>query len=317
MTANTRPRVGVIGTGAIGGFYGAMLARAGFDVHFLLRSEYAAVRDNGLLINSLVHGTLHVPQVQAYQNVADMPACELILVGAKTTSNHELAPLINQLAAPNAKVLLLQNGYGAEEALRPVLNQSLHLLGGLCFICIHRAAPGVIEHQAQGMVNVGYHSGPSDAAGQLAISAEIAGYFTEAGVGSNAIADLEHGRWHKLVWNMPFNGLSALLDASTHTLIGQADTHALLKDLMQEVILGAKACGHEMPAQIVDLMLAGTLKIPDYLPSMYHDFKYQRAMELDSMYVQPLAAAKARGQALPKLEMLYQSLQFLQARNGA
>ena len=68
------PRIGIIGTGAIGGFYGVMLARAGFDVHFLLRSEYAAVSEHGLHLNSTLHGKLHLHPVQAYARAADMPA---------------------------------------------------------------------------------------------------------------------------------------------------------------------------------------------------------------------------------------------------
>ncbi|MCE6984913.1 2-dehydropantoate 2-reductase, partial [Pseudomonas frederiksbergensis] len=74
--------------------------------------------------------------VLAYAEAADMPPCDWLLVGAKTTSNAELAPLIAQVAAPDAKVVLLQNGLGVEEQLRPLLPADLHLLGGLCFICV-------------------------------------------------------------------------------------------------------------------------------------------------------------------------------------
>ncbi len=155
-------RIGVIGTGAIGGFYGLMLAHAGHDVHFLLRSEFEAVNRAGLSLNSAVHGFRRLAPVQAYHSAQDMPPCDWLLVGAKTTGNDELAPLIRAAAAPGAKVLLLQNGLGVEERLRPLLPESLHLLGGLCFICVHRGEPGVIEHQAYGGVNLGYHSGPAD-----------------------------------------------------------------------------------------------------------------------------------------------------------
>lgn len=110
------PRIGIIGTGAIGGFYGLMLARAGFDVHFLLRSEYAAVSERGLQLNSSVHGALSLHPVQAYANAADMPPCDWLLVGTKTTGNVELAPTIAQVAAPDAKVVLLQNGLGSRTA---------------------------------------------------------------------------------------------------------------------------------------------------------------------------------------------------------
>ena len=83
MSEQRQPRIGVIGTGAIGGFYGLMLARAGFEVHFLLRSEYAAVKRDGLRINSVVHGELVLPVVNAWQDVVDMPACDWLLVAPR------------------------------------------------------------------------------------------------------------------------------------------------------------------------------------------------------------------------------------------
>lgn len=108
-------RIGIIGSGAIGGFYGLMLAKAGFDVHFLLRSEYPAVCEHGLSLDSAEHGTLQL-KVQAYARAADMPPCDWLLIGAKATSNDHLAPLIVQAAAPGAKVVLLQNGLGSRSS---------------------------------------------------------------------------------------------------------------------------------------------------------------------------------------------------------
>ena len=123
-----------------------MLARAGFDVHFLLRSEFSAVAEHGLQVDSAPHGALKLNPVQAYSNAEDMPPCDWLLVGAKTTSNADLAPAILQAAAPNAKVLLLQNGLDVEDSLRALLPDSLHVLGGLCYICVHREAPVSYTH---------------------------------------------------------------------------------------------------------------------------------------------------------------------------
>ena len=314
MPDSQRPRIGIVGTGAIGGFYGLMLARAGHDVHFLLRSEYAAVVEHGLQLNSAVHGHLHLQPVQAWRSADEMPACDWLLVGAKTTSNAELAPVIARLAAPGAKVVLLQNGLGVEEQLRPLLPDSLHLLGGLCFICTHRAAPGVIEHQSLGAVNLGYHSGPAAShEARQALVEEGAELFHSAGLESTAMADLQQARWQKLVWNVPYNGLSVLLDAGTTRLMASADSRGLVLDLMQEVVQGAAACGHVLPEGYADKLLAVTERMPDYLPSMYHDFKHKRPLELQAIYAAPLAAAAAAGCELPKMRMLYQALCFLDA----
>ncbi len=314
MSASPRPRIGIIGTGAIGGYYGLMLARAGFEVHFLLRSEYAAVAREGLRVRHAQLGELHLPQVNAWCEAAAMPACDWLLVGAKSTANAELAPLIVQAAAADAKVVLLQNGLGVEEALRPLLPDSLHLLGGLCFICAHREAPGVVVHQSQGVCNLGYHSGPADEAQRLALLEQGVAWLREAGIESAPIADLAQARWQKLVWNVPYNGLSALLGASTRPLMAQADSRALLLTLMEEVVAAAEAAGAPLPANYPQKLLAYTDRMPDYLPSMYHDFAQRRPAELQAVYAAPLAAAAALGVEMPRVRMLYQALSFLQVR---
>ena len=313
MGAVRKPRVGIIGTGAIGGFYGVMLARAGFDVHFLLRSEFSTVAEQGLRLNSAQHGALTLDPVQAYASAEQMPPCDWLLVGAKTTSNLQLAPAIVQAAAPDAKVLLLQNGLDVEDELRAVLPDSLHLLGGLCFICVHRAGPGQIEHQALGAVNLGYHSGPAAADPTLsgAIVEEGAGLFREAGIDSQAMGNLHQARWQKLVWNVPYNGLSVLLRASTTPLMADPDCRQLIQDLMQEVLQGAAACGHVIPQAYAQQLFKSTELMPDYWPSMYHDFLHQRPLELAAIYAAPLAAARAAGCELPKLRALYQALSFI------
>ncbi|HSC84102.1 MAG TPA: putative 2-dehydropantoate 2-reductase [Pseudomonas sp.] len=315
MQERKSPRIGIIGTGAIGGFYGLMLARAGFDVHFLLRSEYDAVVENGLQLNSAVYGSLHLQPVQAWASVEQIPPCDWLLVGTKTTSNAELAPLLSKAAAPGAKVVLLQNGLAVEEQLRPSLPDSLHLLGGLCFICIHRSAPGVIEHQALGAVNLGYHSGPvTSAQERQSVVDEGAALLQAAGLESVAMPNLESARWQKLVWNVPYNGLSVLLNSGTRGLMDNADSRALILALMLEVGQGAAACGHVMPDGYAEKLLLATERMPDYLPSMYHDFAQHRPLELQAIYAAPLAAAAAAGRELPKMRALYQALRFLDRR---
>ncbi|MGZ7457071.1 putative 2-dehydropantoate 2-reductase [Pseudomonas sp. Ma2-10] len=316
MGAVAKPTIGIIGTGAIGGFYGLMLARAGFDVHFLLRSEFSAVAEHGLKLDSAEHGTLTLNPVQAYSTAEDMPPCDWLLVGAKTTSNAQLAPTIIQAAAPDAKVLLMQNGLDVEDSLRALLPDSLHVLGGLCYICVHREGPGVITHQALGAVNVGYHSGPAaDEPARMAIVEEGAGLFRTAGIDSQAMANLDQARWQKLVWNIPYNGLSVLLGASTTPLMADTDSRKLIKALMAEVVQGAIACGHDVPVGYADHLFMVTEKMPDYWSSMYHDFLHKRPLELDAIYARPLAAAKAAGCELPRIEALYRSLSFIDRRN--
>jgi 2-dehydropantoate 2-reductase len=311
----TKPRIGIIGTGAIGGFYGVMLARAGFDVHFLLRSEFDAVARNGLTVDSQVHGLLKLDKVQAYASAADMPPCDWLLIGAKTTGNGGVASAIVQAAAPDAKVLLLQNGLGVEDALRTVLPDALHLLGGLCFVCVHRTGPGQITHQAFGAVNIGYHSGPTNAPSSKHWVEQGASLFHQAGIDSVAMDNLDQARWQKLVWNVPYNGLSVLLNASTTPLMADDDSRALIQGLMAEVVQGAQTCGHVLPEGYAEHLLKVTGHMPDYRPSMFHDFTERRPLELDAIYARPLATALAAGCDMPKVRALYHALAFIDRNN--
>ena len=122
--------------------------------------------------------------------------------------------------------------------------------------------------------------------------------------------NLHQARWQKLVWNVPYNGLSVLLGASTTPLMADADSRELIKALMAEVVQGAIACGHDIPAGYAEHLFMVTEKMPDYWPSMYHDFLHKRPLELAAIYARPLAAAKAAGCEMPLIEALYRSLGF-------
>ena len=308
-------RVAVVGAGAIGGFYGLMLARAGHEVHFVVRGDYKAIQENGMRLVSESEGDFQLSPVSVYRDVAELPPCELLLIATKTTSNAELAPQLARVAAPGCAVVLLQNGFGVEDVFRQHLDPSVHLLGGLCIVSVHRDGPGIIHHFGLGALNVGYHSGPRD--GQSALEQMIESTFHEAGIELSIMPDITTARWQKLMMNIPFSGLTVLLDSGTRPLMIHPDTRALVRQLMEEVEVAAAACGHPLPAGYLDEAWAKTDGQPDYQSSMQIDFKAGRALELDSIYAAPLAAAAAAGGAMPKVEMLYQALRFLDQRNRA
>ena len=104
-------RYAIIGTGAIGGYYGAKLAEAGHEVHFLFHSEYDAVVKNGLQVNS-VNGDIHLSNVNAYNDVTKMPKCDAVIVAMKTTSERLLTEMLPHVCADGAVVSLFQNGLG-------------------------------------------------------------------------------------------------------------------------------------------------------------------------------------------------------------
>ena len=111
-------KISIIGTGAIGGYYGMMLANAGHDVHFLLRSDYEYVKAHGLQLQSKMHDNIDLPKVNAYQKATDMPKSDIVLVALKTVQNKDVLPeILPHITDENSLVILIQNGLGMEEDL--------------------------------------------------------------------------------------------------------------------------------------------------------------------------------------------------------
>ena len=294
----------IIGTGAIGGFYGARLDKAGFEVHFLLHTDYQYVVDHGLTIDSC-DGNFTLPSPKVYDSTSNMPQCDVVIVALKTTQNHLLPSLLPPLLKPDTIILLIQNGIGVEADVQQLF-PSQPIAAGMAFICSAKAGPGHINHQFYGNINIGNYSCHNPQRyGQMLAD------FRAAGIGAADVEYLE-ARWKKAVWNMPFNGMTVALNTTTNRLLSCESTHRLIYDQMLEVIGAAQALGvKNLDTRFADKMIANTIKMPPYSPSMKLDFDFHRPMEINYLYTRPIAEARAAGFAMPKLEMLEAELQFI------
>lgn len=307
-----RHRYAIIGTGAVGGYYGGLLAHAGHEVHFLCHRDADHVRRHGLRVDSPRGGFVIGPDhVHAYSHAADMPACDVTVVCLKTTQNHLLPQLLPPVTGTRGVVLTLQNGLGVETAAAAVVGDD-RVLGGLSFVCCRKAGPGHVVHEDYGQVRLGEHATHGVTERLASVTADWAG----AGIDVEAVEDLVAARWHKLVWNVPFNGLSVVLDTTTDRLMADASSYSLCEALMREVQAGAAACGKTISDGFIRKMLDDTRKMTPYAPSMKQDWDARRPMELDALYAAPLAAAAASGVALPRLATLHALLRHLEAKVG-
>lgn len=231
----------IIGSGAVGALYGAWLAREGFDVHFLARSDYEHIRDHGLIIDS-VKGNFVLPHVKVYADASAMPRCDVVAITLKTTANGILPEALPQVLKEGGIVLVMQNGLGFEEKAAAIVGPD-HVLGVLCFVCSNKAGPGHVRHLDFGHITIGHYTGSGAPSGITEDMKNIADDFTKAGVSVSLAPDLGVARWKKLVWNVPYNGLSVALGATTDSLMKNPHSRGLVKRLMQEVCQGAQACG--------------------------------------------------------------------------
>lgn len=304
----------VLGTGALGGFYGARLQQIGSEVHFLLHSDYEQVSQHGLRIES-PDGNFTLPQVYAYRDVAEMPRCDVVMVALKTTQNHLLSRLLPSVVKEDGAVLVLQNGLGIEPAVAEIVGDD-RVIGGLCFLCSNKIAPGHIHHLDYKKITLGEYRSNYAPAGISDRMQQIAQDFEQAGIPIELAEDLLTARWKKLVWNIPFNGLSVVLDAETDAMMADAAVRSIAQALMQEVLQGATACGRAINSNFIDAMLDHTAQMKPYRTSMKLDYDSGRPLELEAIFGNPLRMAAQNGVELSRIGMLYRQLVFLDRRRS-
>jgi 2-dehydropantoate 2-reductase len=297
-----RPTVAIVGAGAVGGYYGARLAQHGHDVHFLLHSEYETVRTRGWRIKSCV-GDFDLPHVHAYNDPARMPRADLVIVALKTTSESLYEPLVAPLLKDNTAIFSLQNGLGPDEKFAALFGAN-RVLGGLAFVCLNRGEPGVIHHLDHGMIRFGEFTG-----GPSARADSLARMMRNSQITCEILENLHAGRWEKLIWNVPFNGMGAALDLTTDRLIASPEGRALLGALMREVIAAAAAHGitfQKSADEIVEGQIRATGTMGAYRSSMQIDRQEGRPLEVEAILGEPLRRARARGLPMPELGRLYE-----------
>jgi 2-dehydropantoate 2-reductase len=317
----------VIGTGAVGGFYGGLLAASGNEVHFLVRSDYETCRTEGLRVFSPL-GNFRIYPFDTIDSEAKYRAhftndpkllptdSDCVIVAIKSTENESLPALLQNFKGKNATVLLIQNGLGQENHIHVQLPTANKVLGGLAFLCSVKEAPGVIRHIDYGDLTLA-ESIVGQKPADIDIELERIGKaFRKAKISVTIESDLILARWQKLIWNIPFNGLSVLLNATTDEIVTSPHSLALVRELMKEVQLAAASDGKTITDAFIEERIQRTFHMKPYAPSMKLDFDQGRPMELEAIYRDPILRAEINGAEVPKIKFLYQALAFLDQRNS-
>lgn len=300
-------RIAVVGAGAIGCYYGAKLAYFGRDVHFLMRSEVAEIRRFGIRIRGKGEN-LRLAKVKYQASTEEIGPCDLVLVAVKATSNGDLLKLIPPLLHQKTVLLTLQNGFGNEEFLAENFGAP-RVLGGLCFVCLNRVSPGVIELYDPGRVAIGEYNGCPEPR-----THDVAWEFKRCGVVCAVVENLALERWRKLVWNIPFNGLSVVAGMDTGAILSDEHLRSECLALMDEVIAAANRCGFPLPAAAALEQVKRTEAMGAYKPSTLIDFEVGRPLEVEAIWGEPLRRAAAAGAVTPRLQELYEKLKTIDSQ---
>lgn len=293
-------RIGIIGSGALGLFYGALLQRSDHDVHFLLRRDYQAITSSGLKVFS-PRGDFHLQHVQGYRNSEQIGPVDLVLIGLKAHANEALIELVRPLVAANTTILTLQNGLGNEDLLATAFAPE-QILGGVAFLCCNRGEPGKVHHLDQGAIRIANFAKSTNPN-----SSALAETFNRAGIPCEVCPDLLRIRWEKLVWNIPFNGLCALTGLATDRLLACPETLQLVEAMMLEVIAAAnrQELTERLDDAIIGRLFSATSGMGAYRPSMMIDRQQRSPLELKAIYGIPLERAASKDTPMPRVAMLH------------
>lgn len=296
--------IAVIGAGAVGCYYGALLARAGHDVRFLMRRDLEAVRKRGLAIRSPL-GDFSLANVAAFATPAEIGTVDWVICSLKTTSLGESRELVEPCLGPRTRIVALMNGLGIEDAF--AWAGAERVFGAMAFVCINRGEPGVVHHLEYGRLSIGHML---DDAGQ---SEELRVLLAGAGMEVVVAPNLRFARWEKLAWNVPFNGLSVAGGGiGTQLILDDVPLRALAERAMRELItvgnadLAAAGSAARIDEEdLVARMFAQTATMGDYRTSMALDFVAGRPLEMETILGNPARRARELSVAAPTMEALY------------
>jgi 2-dehydropantoate 2-reductase len=279
----------------------------------LARSDATELQANGIRLEMIDSETSQLKEkftapIECVRRKADeIAATDCVVIAAKSTVNHELIESLKSIVEPGHTVLLsLQNGLGNAEFFAQYFPEN-PILAGLCFVCVNRTKPGVVENYHAGRVEIGSLGDRWPGAAKAAVEV-----FKESGVVTSHADKLDSALWRKLCWNIPFNGLSiAAGGIATDKILAQADLVARAQALMEEVRAVASLTGHSIPDEFIEGQFSVTRKMGAYKPSSLIDYLAGKPVEIESIWGEPLRRGQALGSDMPELAKLYSELKTL------
>jgi 2-dehydropantoate 2-reductase len=274
--ADAWPKVAVVGAGAVGGYFGGMLARAGAPVVMIGRAPFVeVVTKNGLLLD-----TLHFREsirVQAATELEAARGAEVVLFCVKTTDTAATARDLAPLLSPQAIIISMQNGVDNAEQIRAA--SGIDALGAVVYVAASVPQPGTVKHVGRGDLVIGPHNATTE---------RIAALFEPAKVPCRISDNIEGELWTKLTWNCALNAISALGRAKYGQIAASEDARKLVAEIVDEVLAVARAANIHPPGlEDPKAALAGAIKVAgqmsEALSSTAQDMLRNKRTEIDSL----------------------------------
>lgn len=292
-------KIAVFGVGAVGGFYGALLARAGHEVHFVTRSAHLdTLRTKGLRLDSRRLGDIVIDPVSATDRPADIGPSSVVLVCVKAHQTQEILDDLAPLVGDDTIIVPMQNGVESDEVLAARFGRH-RVAAAVVYVGATLVGPGLVRHVANGSIVVGARPG-FDASRLPELRETLARAFPV-----EISNDIQRERWLKLVWNASVNPVSAIAQRSPRDLVVNSESRELLRSVMHEVIAVARAQGIELPDSIPDDYFAWMKTAPEVRSSMQVHRERGASMETDALVGVVIRKGRELGVPTPLSRALY------------
>ena len=269
-------KIAMMGSGGVGGYFGARLAGGGADVHFVARGRHlAAMRANGLAIEG-GSAPLHLPKVDATDTPADIGVCDVVILGVKLWDTESAIEQIRPLVGAHTTIISFQNGVLKDEYLKRAFPAS-QLMGGVVYIATAIDRPGVIAKTgALERMVFGEFDGAASARAAALLAAARAG-----GIAAELSADIRREIWQKFVFLVGLSGTTTTMRSRVGPIRANPQTRAFLLDVMREVVAVGRAHGVNLPADYAEERLAFADGVAaDMTSSMHHDLERGNPLEV-------------------------------------
>ncbi|MGE8321017.1 MAG: ketopantoate reductase family protein [Comamonas sp.] len=286
--AAARLRVAVMGAGAVGCYFGALLARAGHAVTLIARPAHVqAIAEHGLRLQTATEDS-YVPLAASTEASAAQGA-ELVLLCVKSTATEDAARQLRPHLAPGALVLTLQNGVDNDERVRAVLGPAQPVAAAVVYVATAMAGPGHVRHFGRGELVIAPSPASERAARELG----------EAGIPTRVSGEVRGELWAKLVINCAYNALSALVQQPYGWLVQQPGCSEVIADLVAECLAVARADGVQLPGDIHAAVRAIAETMPGQRSSTAQDLALAKPTEIEHLNGYVVRRGAALGMATP------------------
>lgn len=301
MFNNRKLKVLVFGAGGVGAYFGGRLAQSEkAEVSVVCRSDYMSVMEHGYQIKSIAGNFDFMPAGVYHSAEERKDETDLIIVATKVLPGIDTPTLIRPAVRQNTAILLIQNGLGMEEEMAQTYPDNL-LMGAIAYIGVFREGNGRILHQGGGQLAVGTYPTKDSALLDWLVYT-----WNTTGVEARKSEDIILDRWSKLIWNAPYNPVSILAGCvDTGVISNDPLLDSLCAEIMREVCRVAKACGKELPPEVVQENLDYTHNFPPYKTSMLLDYQNHRQLEVEAILGSIVKNAAKHGIDVPRLQTIY------------